>query len=122
MVIDSFTRTFIYIEDNIETIINCFEKKMYINEILNIGSKTEYRIIELAKKIVKLTNSSSEIKFLPPLPRGDMRRRQPNNEKMKMALGRKPFNLTVALKKYINYINEKNICKVHTLMILRYHA
>ena len=30
------TRTFIYIDDNIDTILNCFEKKLYINDILNI--------------------------------------------------------------------------------------
>ena len=102
------TRTFIYIDDNIDTILNCFEKKLFINDILNIGSSTEYRIIDLAKKIINLTNSSSELKYLPALLRGDMRRRKPNNNRMKKALGRRPFNLTSALKKYINYLNEKN--------------
>ena len=71
---------------------------------MNIGSNTEYRIINLAKKIIKLTNSTSKLKFLPALPRGDMRRRQPNNNKMKKALRRKFFNLNLALEKYINYI------------------
>lgn len=98
------TRTFLYIDDNVDTIINCFEKNLYVNDILNIGSNTEYRIINLAKKIIKLTNSTSKLKFLPALPRGDMRRRQPNNNKMKKALRRKFFNLNLALEKYINYI------------------
>ena len=102
------TRTFIYIDDNIDTILNCFEKKLYINDVLNIGSNKEYRIIDLAKKIINLTNSSSELKYLPALLRGDMRRRKPVNNKMKKALGRNPFNLTLALKKYINFLNEKN--------------
>ena len=98
------TRTFLYIDDNIETIINCFEKNLFVNEILNIGSNTEYKIINLAKKIIKLTNSTSKLKYLPALPRGDMRRRQPNNSKMKKALKRKFFNLNLALQKYINHI------------------
>ncbi len=98
------TRTFLYIDDNIDTIINCFERNLYINDILNIGSKEQYKIINLAKKIIKLTNSSSKLKYLPKLPRGDMRRRQPDNNKMKKALNRKIFNLNLALEKYINYL------------------
>ena len=98
------TRTFLYIDDNIDTIVNCFEKNLYINDILNIGSNTEYKIIDLAKKIIKLTNSSSKFKYLPALPRGDMKRRQPDNSKMKKALGKKFFNLNLALQKYINYL------------------
>ena len=98
------TRTFIYIDDNIETIIKCFEKNFYINDVLNIGSNKEYNILNLAKKIIKLTNSSSEIKFLPALSRGDMRRRKPNIDKMKKVLGKNFFNLNLALQKYINYL------------------
>jgi UDP-glucose 4-epimerase len=98
------TRTFLYIDDNIDTIINCFEKNLYINDILNIGSHIQYRIIDLAKKIVKFTNSSSKLKYLPALPKGDMKRRQPDNKKMKKALRKKFMNLDLALQKYINYI------------------
>ena len=47
-------------------------------------------------KIIKLTNSSSKFKYLPALPRGDMKRRQPDNSKMKKALGKKFFNLNLA--------------------------
>ena len=98
------TRTFLYIDDNVDTIINCFEKNLYVNDILNIGANRQYRIIDLAKKIIKSTNSSSSIKYLPPLPQGDMRKRQPDNTKMKKALGRKFINLNLALRKYINYL------------------
>ena len=98
------TRTFLYIDDNIDTIINCFEKNLYINDILNIGSHIQYRIIDLAKKIIQLTNSSSKLKYLPVLPRGDMKRRQPDNKKMKKALGKKFMKLDLALQEYINYL------------------
>ena len=98
------TRTFLYVDDNIDTIVNCFEKNLFINEVLNIGSNIEYTIIDLAKMIIKLTNSSSKLKYLPALTRGDMRRRQPNNNKMRIALGRKFFNLNSALQQYINFL------------------
>ena len=98
------TRTFLYVDDNIDTIVNCFEKNLFINEVLNIGSNIEYTIIDLAKKIIKLTNSSSKLKYLPALIRGDMRRRQPNINKMRIALGRKFFNLNSALQQYINFL------------------
>jgi UDP-glucuronate decarboxylase len=34
-------------------------------EVFNVGSDKEVKIIDLAKMIIRLTNSNSEIKFLP---------------------------------------------------------
>ena len=98
------TRTFLYIDDNVETIIKCLENNLCVNDTLNIGSNKEYKIIDLAKKIIKLTNSSSKLKFLPALPLGDMRRRKPDNKKMLKILKKNYFNLNSALIKYINYL------------------
>ena len=61
------TRTFCYIDDNIDVAINTMLKKEYTNEIINVGSDYEIKIIDLAKLIIKLTKSKSEIIFLPPL-------------------------------------------------------
>ncbi|HLF45851.1 MAG TPA: hypothetical protein VI548_05475, partial [Chitinophagaceae bacterium] len=47
-------------------------------------------VLELASTIKKITDSKSEIVHLPPLPEGDMTRRQPNIEKMQCLLQR-PF-------------------------------
>ena len=44
---------------------------------INIGSDVVYDILTLAKTIIKITNSNSDITFLPPLKEGDMSRRQP---------------------------------------------
>ena len=98
------TRTFLYIDDNVETIIKCLENNLCVNDTLNIGSKKEYKIIDLAKKIIKLTNSSSKLKFLPALPLGDMKRRKPDNKKMIKILKKNFFNLNSDLIKYINYL------------------
>ena len=49
--------------------------------MVNIGGAKIYSILELAEKIIALTNSQSKVIFLPPLEDGDMTRRQPDNSK-----------------------------------------
>lgn len=84
----SQSRTFCYIDDNIETV----EKILYLDicggETLNIGSDIEVNIGDLANLIIKLTKSKSKIKFLPPLEDGDMQRRLPNVDPMRKILGK----------------------------------
>jgi len=97
----SQSRTFCYIDDNIETVLTCFEQDLFINDILNIGSEKVVTILELAKLIIRLTDSKSEITFLPPLPEGDMKRRQPDNSKMKRILGRELLSLESGIHKML---------------------
>ena len=99
------TRTFLYIDDNVDTMIKCLEQNFYVNDVINIGSSKEYKIKDLAKMIIKITNSKSKLVHMPPLKNGDMRRRRPNNLKMKKILDRKLISLNSGLKKYINYIS-----------------
>jgi UDP-glucuronate decarboxylase len=99
----SQSRTFCYIDDNIDTIIKCLEGELFINDILNIGSNKVTTILELANLILKLTGSQSKIEFLPPLLEGDMRRRQPDNERMKRVLGRELIGLEEGIKKMLNH-------------------
>jgi nucleoside-diphosphate-sugar epimerase len=82
----SQTRTFCYIDDNILATTNAFYKNMFVNDVVNIGGETEVTILDLAKLIVKLTNSKSKIVHLPPLEEGDMTRRRPDTSKMKQLL------------------------------------
>lgn len=82
------TRTFCYVDDNIDTTINVLNNDAFINDVINIGGKKTITILELAKLIIKLTNSKSELLFLPPLKDGDMTRRQPDNSKMVKVLNR----------------------------------
>ena len=85
--------------------IKCLEQNFYVNDVINIGSSKEYKIKDLAKMIIKITNSKSKLVHMPPLKNGDMRRRRPNNLKMKKILDRKLISLNSGLKKYINYIS-----------------
>lgn len=104
------TRTFCFIDDNIEATTNAFYKNLFINDVVNIGSDNEFTILELAKAIVKLTKSKSKIVHLPPLPEGDMTRRQPDATKMKKLLHRPFLPLEDGLKKILadtQYISGK---------------
>jgi UDP-glucuronate decarboxylase len=84
----SQTRTFCYVDDNVDTCIKIFEEQLEMNDVINIGGADEMTILELAQLIIRITNSKSEIVFLPPLPEGDMTRRMPDNSKMKNILNR----------------------------------
>lgn len=84
----SQTRTFCYVDDNIDTCIKIFEEGHHLNQTINIGGADEITILNLAKLVIKCTSSKSEILHLPPLKDGDMTRRMPDNSKMKAILNR----------------------------------
>lgn len=97
----SQTRTFCYIDDNIDTMINCLEQDLFVNDVINIGTDMEISILELANLIIKLTKSSSKIKWLPPLKEGDMTRRHPDISKMKRVLKRPLTSVEDGINKLI---------------------
>ncbi len=84
----SQTRTFCFIDDNIEATVKIAYDDLFINDVVNIGNSIETPIIELAKTIIKITGSKSKIVFMPPLPDGDMTRRCPDNSEMLKVLNR----------------------------------
>lgn len=86
----SQTRTFCFIDDNLDACTKAMESDLIINDVANIGNGDIVTIMELAKTIIRLTNSQSKIVHLPPLEEGDMTRRQPDIAKMNQLLGR-PF-------------------------------
>jgi UDP-glucose 4-epimerase len=95
----SQTRTFTYVDDTVDTCLNCFYNDKEINDVINIGNDELCTVLELAKLIIKITGSSSKITHLPPLKEGDMTRRQPDNAKMLSILGRPLISLEEGIKK-----------------------
>jgi nucleoside-diphosphate-sugar epimerase len=95
------TRTFCYIDDNIEATTSIFEKSLYRNEIVNIGNDVETTILELAKTVIEVSNSSSEIKFMPALEEGDMTRRLPDINRMKKVLQADLVSIEDGIRKVI---------------------
>ncbi len=83
----SQTRTFCYVQNNVEATIKAAFSDEHVNQTINIGNDIETSILDLAKLIIKLTGSSSKIVHLPPLEEGDMTRRKPDITKMKQLLG-----------------------------------
>ena len=97
----SQTRTFCYIEDNVEACINAMENDKFVNDVVNIGNDKAITIRELANTIIKVTSSKSRVVHLPPLPDGDMTRRQPDITNMKELLKKEITSLEEGLKKII---------------------
>jgi len=95
------TRTFCYIDDNAEACINALTQNLFVNDVVNVGNDKAITVLELAQTIIKLTNSSSRIVHLPPLPEGDMTRRQPDIQNMKQLLKRDFTSLEDGLQRII---------------------
>ncbi|MEW6468472.1 MAG: NAD-dependent epimerase/dehydratase family protein [Bacteroidota bacterium] len=95
------TRTFCYVDDNVEATSAAFYGEKFVNDVVNIGGDVEVTILDLAKMIIGLTGSSSRIIHLPPLEEGDMTRRKPDISKMKQLLHREMLPLEEGLKKII---------------------
>ncbi len=95
------TRTFTYVDDTVDTCINCFYNNKVVNDVVNIGNDQLWTILDLARFIIDITGSSSSIVHLPPLKEGDMTRRQPDNSKMISILGRKLITLEEGIKKML---------------------
>lgn len=96
------TRTFCYIDDNIDACTNAFYENLCINDVANIGSDRETTILELAEMIIKETKSKSKVVFLPALAEGDMTRRKPDITKMKLLLKREIISLEEGIHHLIN--------------------
>jgi UDP-glucose 4-epimerase len=97
----SQTRTFCYIDDNIEATTNALYQKQFINDVLNVGNDLETSVLDLAKLVIKMTNSKSEIIHLPALEEGDMTRRRPDIAKMKQVLQRPLTPLETGIERLI---------------------
>ena len=103
----SQTRSFCYVTDQIEGLLKLAFSEEAKGDVVNIGGDDEITILELAKLVQELTNTSSEIKF-HPLPKDDPRKRQPDITKAKMLLNWKPkIELEEGLKRTIEWFNKK---------------
>ncbi len=99
----SQSRTFCYVDDNLDTVQKLLYKDLAINEVINIGSDVELSVLELANRIIRITGSTSEIIHLPALPEGDMTRRLPDISRMKIILCRDLTSIEDGIKKTIPY-------------------
>jgi UDP-glucuronate decarboxylase len=99
----SQTRSFCYVDDLIEGMIRMMNGPDNFIGPVNLGNPVEVAILELAKLVIGMTDSSSEIIF-EPLPVDDPTQRQPDITLAKEQLDWEPFGgLEQGLKKTIEY-------------------
>ncbi len=101
----SQTRSFSYVEDTVAGIISLMNSSEY--DVFNIGNPNEMTVGQLAEKIIELTDSTSEIKYLE-LPNDDPKQRKPDITKAKTKLNWEPkVNLEEGLTKTITWVEEQ---------------
>ena len=102
----SQTRSFQYVDDLLEAMIRMMATRDSFIGPVNTGNPNEFTILELAQKVIELTNSKSQIKFIP-LPADDPTQRRPNIDLAKKELNWEPkIQLNEGLIKTIEYFDK----------------
>jgi len=97
------TRSFCYVDDLIDGLYRLMNLDKDYSNPLNFGNPNEITILELAKKVIKLTNSQSKIEY-KELPQDDPTRRKPDISLARKLLNWSPkISLEQGLKKTVEY-------------------
>jgi len=100
------TRSFCYVDDLIDGFIRLMDSPESFTGPVNLGNPTEFSILELTEKIIRLTGSKSKHVFLP-LPQDDPTQRKPDITLAKAQLGWDPkVPLEEGLVKTIDYFKK----------------
>ena len=106
----SQSRVFCHVDDAIKAVLLLAGTNKSIGEVFNIGGKGEITILDLAKMIIKQTNSKSEITFTDykdayAIGFEDMARRVPDISKLKLFTGWEPeIDLKTIITDVANHI------------------
>lgn len=100
------TRSFCFVDDLVEGITNFMNLKSYEIGPINLGNPEEFTILELAEKVLKLTNSKSKIIY-SALPQNDPMQRKPVIERAQNLINFSPkIDLEQGLEKTIQYFKK----------------
>ena len=97
-------RCFCHVDDAVRALLLVMDSEKALGQVFNVGNNKQISIMELAKKVIEVTGSSSEIEQLPyekAYPAGfeDMQMRVPDISKIKQVLGWTPeINLDQIIK------------------------
>jgi len=109
------SRCFGYVGDVVGALINLMDHKDAVGNVFNIGSNQEITILQLAERVKELTQSDSEIVFVPydeAYEEGfeDMPRRIPDISKIHGLVGFEPkMNLDGILQTVIDFQSGRNL-------------
>lgn len=99
----SQTRSFCYVDDLIDGLVRLMATDDSVTGPINLGSPDEFTVLQLAKKIIELSGSTSQIVYRE-LPMDDPCQRKPNTRLAEEVLGwRAAVKLEEGLKKTISY-------------------
>ncbi|HEV7391783.1 MAG TPA: UDP-glucuronic acid decarboxylase family protein, partial [Burkholderiales bacterium] len=108
------TRSFCYVDDLVEGLMRLMARDDEFTGPVNIGNPHEFTILELARKVIELTSSTSELVF-KPLPSDDPLQRKPDISLAKAELGWQPrVQLEQGLKNTIEYFRKLQYPGEHT--------
>jgi UDP-glucuronate decarboxylase len=100
------TRSLCYVSDLIEGLLGLMESPDEISGPINLGNPGEFTVIELAKIIIQMTGSHSELKYYD-LPEDDPWKRKPDISLARAVLDWKPaINLREGLTRTISYFED----------------
>ena len=97
-------RCFCHVDDAVRALLLVMDSDKAVGQVFNVGNNQQITIMELAKKVIELTGSSSTIEkiaYEKAYPKGfeDMQRRVPDISKIKQVLGWTPeINLEQIIK------------------------
>jgi dTDP-glucose 4,6-dehydratase len=95
------TRSFCYVSDEVEGILGLSRSDEHLP--VNVGNPNEWTILDCAKAVLKVTDSSSKIVY-HPLPEDDPTQRQPDISKAKRLFGWEPkIDLETGLRLSLEY-------------------
>ena len=98
------TRSFCYVSDEIAGILALSRASEHLP--VNIGNPTEFTILECAQAVLKVTGSSSNVRF-EPLPQDDPKQRRPDITKARTLLGWEPkVELHTGLQLSLEYFRD----------------
>ncbi len=102
----SQTRSFCYVDDLVQALIKLMETSPEVTGPINLGNPNECTMIELAERIIAMTNAKSQLVF-EPLPADDPRQRRPDISKADALLDWRPtVGLEEGLGKTISYFDD----------------
>jgi nucleoside-diphosphate-sugar epimerase len=107
------TRSFTYVEDVVSWLIRLMERDAAVGQVFNLGNPNEVSITDLAGRVLRLTGSHSQIRYVPydeAYESGfeDMGRREPDITKTVALTGIRPIvDLDEALRRTIAWHREQ---------------
>ncbi|EGD00688.1 dTDP-glucose 4,6-dehydratase, partial [Burkholderia sp. TJI49] len=101
------TRSFCYVTDLIDGFFCLMGAARNVGTPVNIGNPVEFTMLELAQKIIAMTESKSEIVFRP-LPIDDPHQRRPDISIAATELGWRPYiDLDEGLRRTADYFSRE---------------